>query len=52
MNIRNITVGDIPALFCIRPRTRENALSLGELQGLGITPESVAARLKGTTKGW
>lgn len=52
MNIRQITVADIPALFHLRPRTRENALTLDELRSLGITPESVATWLAGSTRGW
>ena len=52
MSIREITAADIPALFHVRPRTRENALSIGELCALGITPESVATWLQGSTSGW
>lgn len=52
MSIRPITFADIPALFCVRPRTRENALTIDELRDLGITPDSVATWLKGSTSGW
>ena len=52
LNIRNITSADIPALFHVRPRTRENALTLEELRALGITPRSVETWLMGTTSGW
>ncbi len=52
MSIRPITVADIPALFRVRPRTRENALTLDELRSLGITPESVARWLECSTRGW
>ena len=52
MSIRQITSADIPALFHVRPRTRENALSIDELRALGITPESVATWLEGSTSGW
>ncbi|MRD48056.1 GNAT family N-acetyltransferase [Caenimonas koreensis] len=52
MSIRPITPADIPALFHVRPRTRENALTLDELRALGITPESVATWLEGSTCGW
>jgi GNAT superfamily N-acetyltransferase len=52
MNIREITSADVPALFFVRPRTRENTLTLEELRTLGITPESVTGWLLGTTKGW
>jgi len=52
VNIREITLADIPALFLVRPRTRENALTVEELHALGITPESVATELAGATSGW
>ena len=52
VNIREITLADIPALFLVRLRTRENALTLEQLRALGITPESVATGLKGETGGW
>lgn len=52
MSIREITAADIPALFDVRPRTRENALSLEELRSLGITPDSVKEWLEQSTKGW
>ena len=52
MSIRPITHADIPALFEVRPRTRENALSIDELRALGITPESVANWLQGSVSGW
>ena len=52
MNIRNITSADIPALFDVRPRTRENALTVEQLHDLGITPESVATWLEGSKSGW
>jgi ribosomal protein S18 acetylase RimI-like enzyme len=52
VNIREITSADIPALFDLRPRTRENALTIEELGALGITPESVATSLAGSTSGW
>ena len=52
MSIRQIISADIPALFHVRPRTRENALTIDELRTLGITPESVATGLKGSTRGW
>jgi GNAT superfamily N-acetyltransferase len=49
---REITATDVPALFHVRPRTRENAMTLEELQRLGIDPQSVAKSLAGSTKGW
>ena len=52
MSIRQVTPSDIPALFHIRPRTRENALTVEQLRALGITPDSVATWLAGSTRGW
>lgn len=52
VSIRPITAADIPALFRVRPLTRENALTIDELRTLGITPESVATWLEGSTSGW
>ena len=52
MHIREITEGDIPALFVVRVATHQNQLSREELASLGITEETVKARLRGTFKGW
>jgi ribosomal protein S18 acetylase RimI-like enzyme len=52
VSIRPITAVDIPALFRLRPQTRENALTIDELRALGITPESVARWLDSSTRGW
>jgi ribosomal protein S18 acetylase RimI-like enzyme len=52
VNIREITTNDIPSLFYVRPRTRQNALTVDELQTLGITPASVAGWLESSTGGW
>ncbi len=52
MKFREITVADVPALFDVRPRTRENAMSLEDLQRLGITPQSVTESLGQSTRGW
>lgn len=52
MKFREITAADVPALFEVRPRTRENAMTLEELQRLGIDPESVTESLTQSTKGW
>ena len=52
MNIREITEDDIPALFVVRVATHQNQLSRQELASLGITEETVKARLRGTFKGW
>ena len=50
--IREIDLNDIPALFVVRPQTRENAMSVDELAGIGITPESIEAAINGSHKGW
>lgn len=52
MNFREITAADVPALFEVRIRTRENAYTLEQLHALGITPESVTQKLATTFKGW
>jgi ribosomal protein S18 acetylase RimI-like enzyme len=52
MQFREITGSDVPALFDLRPRTRENALTVEELRQLGITPQSVTASLAESTQGW
>ena len=52
MQIREMRAADVPALFYVRPRTRENALTLEDLQGLGINPQSVTESLGKSTKGW
>ena len=52
MNIREIIEDDIPALFVVRVATHENQLTLEELASLGITEETVKARLRGDFKGW
>lgn len=52
MKFREITADDVPAPLYMRPRTRENALTLDELQRLGINPEGVTEHLGQFTKGW
>lgn len=52
VKFREMTADDVPALFFVRPRTQENALTLEELQRLGINPQSVTERLGQSTKGW
>lgn len=52
MKFREIQERDIHDLFVVRLATRENALSLEQLAGLGITEESVIAMLKMTHRGW
>lgn len=50
--VREIVESDIPALFVVRPQTRENAMSVEELAGIGITPDSMKAAIKGSHRGW
>jgi GNAT superfamily N-acetyltransferase len=52
MRYREIVAADIPALFAVRTVTNENRLSLAELTALGITEETVWAKLAGTYHGW
>lgn len=52
MSVRPLTPTDIPALFHIRPLTRENPISVEQLHRMGITPQSVAASLQASTRGW
>ena len=49
---REVAAADIPAIFYVRTRTRENTYTLEQLHRLGITPESVAAKLAASFKGW
>lgn len=52
MHFRAITLTDIPALFYVRTRTRENRYTLEELERLGITKASVAEKLSTSCRGW
>jgi ribosomal protein S18 acetylase RimI-like enzyme len=52
VNFREITEADIPALFDVRTRTRENTYTLEQLANIGITAESVAEKLVTSFKGW
>jgi ribosomal protein S18 acetylase RimI-like enzyme len=52
VNFREVTAADVPALFDVRTRTRENTMTLEELQRLGITTQSVTESLGKTTMGW
>ena len=49
---RDITVADIPSLFFVRTRTRENRYTLEQLHDLDITPASVERKLATACKGW
>lgn len=52
MRFREITPSDVPALFAMRPKTRENAMTVEELDLLGINPQSVTDSLAQSTRGW
>jgi GNAT superfamily N-acetyltransferase len=52
VRFREITAPDVPQLFVVRPQTRENAMTVEELQRLGINPRSVTESLAKSTKGW
>jgi GNAT superfamily N-acetyltransferase len=52
LRFREITAADVPALFIVRPKTRENAMTVEELARLGIDPRSVAEGLTQSTRGW
>jgi ribosomal protein S18 acetylase RimI-like enzyme len=52
MHFREITAADVPALFVMRPKTRENAMTVEELARLGIDPRSVCEGLTQSTQGW
>jgi GNAT superfamily N-acetyltransferase len=52
LKFRDIAAADVPALFHVRTRTRENTLTLDELRRLGITPRSVTESLGKSTQGW
>jgi GNAT superfamily N-acetyltransferase len=50
--IREIVETDVPALFVVRPQTRENAMTLEELESIGITEDSMRTAIKGSHRGW
>lgn len=52
MEFREIRAADVPALFDLRPRTRENVITVEQLAKLGITVESLRGFLAATQKGW
>ena len=52
MEFREILAPDVPALFDLRPRTRENAMTVEQLARLGITVESVIESFSIAHKGW
>ena len=52
LKFREMKAADVPGLFYVRPRTRENAMTLEELQRHGINPQSVTESLSKTSKAW
>ena len=52
VTFREIAAADVSALFDVRTRTRENTVTLEQLQRHGINPQSVTEALRQTTKGW
>lgn len=52
MELREVTSADVPSLFYVRARTRENSYTLEGLAGLGITEETVIEKLSSSFKGW
>lgn len=49
---REIAPADIPALFRVRTRTRENSYTIEQFHRLDITPESVTVKLATSFSGW
>ncbi len=50
---RQMQPGDIPAVLAVRFSTKENAITLEELEeDYGITPQSIAHSLTVQTRGW
>ena len=53
LNFREMQVQDLPAVFELRISTRENAVTLEELEeDYGITPASLAEAMAQDVKGW
>ena len=52
MQFREIVAEDVPALFVMRPKTRENAMTVAQLARLGITVETLTDSLSVSHKGW
>jgi uncharacterized membrane protein YbaN (DUF454 family)/ribosomal protein S18 acetylase RimI-like enzyme len=52
LTFREIEPRDIPELLDLRTMVKENRLSMDDLIRMGITEETVAARLNSTYKGW
>src|SRR6266540_7463867 len=52
VEFREVTPADVPSLFYVRTRSRENGYTLEELAGLGITEKTVIEKLSSSFKGW
>lgn len=52
VKFREMKAADVPGLFYVRPRTRENAMTLEELQRLGINPQGAAHALYSELESW
>jgi len=52
MQYRHMKRQDVDEVLRLRTLTRENALTMEELAGLGITPESTSRLLGQDAKGW
>ena len=52
MEFREIVADDVPALFVLRPKTRENIMTVAQLARIGITVETVIESLSISHKGW
>jgi uncharacterized membrane protein YbaN (DUF454 family)/ribosomal protein S18 acetylase RimI-like enzyme len=52
LTFRQIEPRDVKELLVLRTLVKENRLSMDDLINMGITEESVAAKLKSTYKGW
>jgi len=53
LTYRRMTVDDLPAVLAVRFATRENAITLEELENdYGITPASLAEAMQSHVRGW
>lgn len=52
LNFREIKSSDVPELLLLRTQVKENRLSMDDLIRMGITEETVAAKLAATYNGW
>lgn len=53
LKYREVRADDLPAVFDVRLSTRENAVTMAELEEVyGVTPETLAEAMKTHVKGW